>query len=167
MAHQRVMADLIHPFEEILSVSAVDIEFELRGHNLVPWAEYLLNPRRLCGSDFLMRWTQGVWSEERLTEAINETGRYVAFPYGPSGTAPDEDVRAFALYFERLEAAGLGQLKRPDLLIFRDDDKKIIEEIIQRLELRQFGGHSIHAVADRSRGDHQARSGFRVHQVVE
>jgi len=42
-------------------------------------------------------------------------------------------VRAFELYFERLEAAGLGQLKRPDLLIFRDADKDIVEGIIQQL----------------------------------
>jgi len=123
----------MHPFEVYLSVSAEDIEFELRGHDSVPWTSYLLNPRRLLGSDFLMRWSQGAWSEERLTEAINETGRYVAFPYGPSGTAPDNDVRAFELYFERLEAAGLGQLKRPDLLIFRSADKGIVEKIIVQL----------------------------------
>jgi hypothetical protein len=133
MAHRRATADHTHPFEEVLSVSAADIEFELRAYGSMPWADYLLNPRRLRGSDFLMRWSQGVWSEERLTEAINETGRFVAFPYGPSGTAPDNDVRAFELYFERWEAAGLGQLKRPDLLLFRDSERSIIEEIIQQL----------------------------------
>jgi|GEM_PF-4742413 hypothetical protein len=30
-----------------------------------------------------------------------------------------DDVRAFELYFERLELAGLGNIKRPDLLIFK------------------------------------------------
>src|SRR5215467_10811045 len=110
-------------FEKILSVTVEEIEFELRGYEEVRWADFLLNPRRLRGSDFLMRWSQGVWSEERIVQAVNETDRYFALPYGPSGTAPDDDVRAFELYFERLEAAGLGRLKRPDLLIFRKPDE--------------------------------------------
>jgi hypothetical protein len=49
----------MHPFENVLSVAAEDIEFELRGRGAVPWADFLLNPRRLRGSDFLMRWSQG------------------------------------------------------------------------------------------------------------
>ena len=77
-----------------------------------------------------MRWSQGVWSEHRLTQAVQETQKYFAIPYGPSGTAPTDDVRAFELYFERLEAAGLGQVKRPDLLIFRTENKEAIESII-------------------------------------
>jgi len=56
----------MHLFEKILSVSAEDIEFELRGYVAVEWLDFLLNPRRLRGSDFLMRWSQGVWSEERI-----------------------------------------------------------------------------------------------------
>ena len=109
----------MHPFERILSVSIEDIEFEFRGHASVAWADYYLNPRRLRGSDFLMRWSQGVWSEERLTQAVNQTDEFTALPYGPSGTAPDDDPRAFELYFERLEKAGLGQIKRPDLLMLQ------------------------------------------------
>ncbi len=80
-----------------------------------------------------MRWSQGQWSEERLVEAVNATGRFFALPYGPSGVAPDDDVRAFELYFERLEAAGLGKLKRPDLLIFRQQDIPIIQEVVAQL----------------------------------
>lgn len=114
-------------FEKVLSVCAEDMEFELRGQQEVPWADFWLNPRRLRGSDFLMRWSQGVWSEERLVQAVNETGKYFAMPYGPSGTAPDDDVREFELYFERLEKAGLGKLKRPDLLIFKSSDASEIE----------------------------------------
>jgi len=48
-------------------------------------------------------------------------------PYGPSGTAPDNDVRAFELYFEQLEKAGLGKIKRPDLLIYRTRDKAKVD----------------------------------------
>src|SRR5690606_16052280 len=91
----------IHPwdaYERELAVSEVDLAFELRGFEDVPWADYLLNPRRLRGSDFLMRWSQGRWSEDRFMEAVNSTGRYFALPYGPSGTAPDDDPRQFELY---------------------------------------------------------------------
>ena len=80
-----------------------------------------------------MRWTQGVWSEHRLTEAINKTKEFYAIPYGPSGTAPDNDVRAFELYFERLDAAGLGNIKRPDLLIFKYSDKAFVDKFIQEI----------------------------------
>ncbi len=120
----------MHPFEKVLSVSIKDIELELRVITFIEWSEFLLNPRRLRGSDFLMRWSQGVWSEKRLIDAVNKTNQYFAIPYGPSGTAPTNDVRAFELYFERLENAGLGQIKRPDLLLFSKKDKQFIDEFI-------------------------------------
>ena len=59
----------MHPFDNFLCVSKEDIELELRGLKVVAWSEFLLNPRRLRGSDFLMRWSQGVWSEKRLIDA--------------------------------------------------------------------------------------------------
>jgi hypothetical protein len=80
-----------------------------------------------------MRWSQGEWSEKRLIQAVNETGRYVEFAYGPSSVAPEGDVRAFELYFERLEAAGLGRLKRPDLLLFRKSEERRVRDQIERL----------------------------------
>jgi len=123
----------MHPFEIALSVSAEELELELRTGILVPWADFLLNPRRLRGSDFLMRWSQGAWSEERLLQAVNQTDKYFAIAYGPSGTAPDNDPRAFELYFERLEQAGLGKIKRPDLLIFRKTDERRIMEVVAGL----------------------------------
>ncbi len=126
-------SDSLHPFELALLVSLDDIEFELRGHAHIPWTDYHLNPRRLRGSDFLMRWSQGVWSEERITQAVNETDDFFALPYGPSGTAPDNDPRAFELYFERLEKAGLGKIKRPDLLLFRQANKNDVVETVARL----------------------------------
>ncbi|KXB97784.1 MAG: type II restriction endonuclease [Chlorobi bacterium NICIL-2] len=123
----------MHLFEKFLSVSAEDIKLELRGYTAVEWLDFVLNPRRLRGSDFLMRWSQGVWSEERIIQAVNSTDEFFAHPYGPSGTAPDDDVRAFELYFERLEAAGLGESKRPDLLIFRKKDQKAVEALVSSL----------------------------------
>lgn len=121
----------IHPFERVLSVTIADIELELRGVTEISWADFLLNPRRLRGSDFLMRWSQGVWSERRLIDATNKTRQFFAIPYGPSGTAPTNDVRAFELYFERLEAAGLGNIKRPDLLVFKTADKPFVDKFLK------------------------------------
>lgn len=125
----------MHPFERVLSVQTVDIEFELRGITEISWADFLLNPRKLRGSDFLMRWSQGVWSEKRLIDAVNNTNQFYAIAYGPSGTAPTDDVRAFELYFERLEAAGLGNIKRPDLLIFKNSDRAFVDQFV-----REIGG---------------------------
>ncbi|MCX6160211.1 MAG: AccI family restriction endonuclease [Ignavibacteriae bacterium] len=123
----------MHLFERVLSVSVEEIELELRGIKEIAWADFLLNPRKLRGSDFLMRWSQGVWSEHRLTESVNKTKKFYAIPYGPSGTAPDNDVRAFELYFERLEAAGLGKIKRPDLLVFKYKDKQFVDKFIAKI----------------------------------
>ncbi|WP_353929529.1 AccI family restriction endonuclease [Okeanomitos corallinicola TIOX110] len=123
----------MHPFENILSVSEAEIELELKFIAEIGWSEFWLNPRRLRGSDFLMRWSQGVWSEQRLTDAINQTNQFYAIPYGPSGTAPTDDVRAFELYFERLEAAGLGTVKRPDLLIFKIEHKPYVDSFLENI----------------------------------
>ena len=121
-----------HLFEKALSVSIEDIELTLCGHPATEWADFLLNPRRLRGSDFLMRWSQGYWSEERLLAAICATEDFHAIPYGPSGVAPKE-VREFELYFERLEEAGMGQSKRPDLLIFRASDRDSVNASIAKI----------------------------------
>jgi len=120
-----------HLFEKVLSVACENIEFEFSGQ--VAWSEFWLNPRRLRGSDFLMRWSQGAWSEERIIQAVNETRKFFALPYGPSGAAPDNDVRAFEVYFERLEKAGLGKVKRPDLLIFRKADESNVQLLVKEI----------------------------------
>lgn len=121
-----------HPFEAWLSVWDEQLDGVLASPPPLSWLEFWLNPRRLRGSDFLMRWSQGVWSEKRLIEAVNHTKEFVAIPYGPSGTAPTGSVREFELYFERLEAAGLGKIKRPDLLVFCASDKPAVEQAIAK-----------------------------------
>lgn len=123
-------------YDIALLVPSEEIEFLLRGHLDVSWSEHLLNPRRLRGSDFLMRWSQGVWSEHRLVQAVNESGEFYAMPYGPSGVAPHEP-REVELYFERLEKAGLGQVKRPDLLVY----SKTKEQSVRRM-VKELGGES-------------------------
>ncbi len=127
------MENQMHPFEQILSVTVEDIELLQSNTPTLAWMDFWLNPRRLRGSDFLMRWSQGRWSEERITHTVNQQGEFFVLPYGPSGTAPDNDVRAFELYFERLEAAGLGSIKRPDLLIFHQKDKELIESVVDSI----------------------------------
>jgi hypothetical protein len=122
----------LHLFDQVLSVREEDLEILLRGYCPVPWSDFLLNPRRLRGSDFLMRWSQGVWSEQRLRQAVNATNDFFALPYGPSGVAPT-DIREFELYFERLEKAGLGKVKRPDLLIFRETDAKTVHGFVAKI----------------------------------
>jgi hypothetical protein len=126
------MMHYLHPFDLAFAVAEENVSLRFRGFAAVEWCDFLLNPRRLRGSDFLMRWSQGRWSEERLIQAVNATDRYFAIPYGPSGTAP-EGVREFELYFERLEQAGLGQLKRPDLLILRKQDQTEVERFIAEM----------------------------------
>jgi hypothetical protein len=123
----------VHLFEKVLLVAKDDIDLELRGFRELAWSDFWLNPRRLRGSDFLMRWSQGVWSEKRLIEAIKQTGKFFAIPYGPSGTAPTEDVRTFELYFERLEQAGLGNIKRPDLLVFDVANQFFVNNFLNNL----------------------------------
>ncbi len=61
----------MHPFEKAISVSKEEISILLQSLGRIEWSDFLLNPRRLRGSDFLMRWSQGVWSEHRLIETIN------------------------------------------------------------------------------------------------
>jgi hypothetical protein len=91
------------------------------------------NRRRLRGADFYMNWAKGAWSELRLREAVDRTGKFFALPYGPSGAAPDHDPREAERYFLRLEEAGLGKLKRPDLLIFQASQKPEIEELVYEI----------------------------------
>lgn len=120
-------------FEQALSLSCEELSCILYGYDDIPWNEFLLNPRRLRGSDFIMRWSQGVWSEQRLIQVINETEEFFALPYGPSSIAPNNNIRDFELYFERLEQAGLGKLKRPDLLLFQRCDQEKIYNILSDL----------------------------------
>lgn len=71
------------------------------------------------GVDFLINWSMGSWSEERVLDAINSTGKYVAFRYGVSRVGPFT-FEEFTKYYERLKRAYLHG-KRPDLIVFDVD----------------------------------------------
>jgi len=122
-----------HPFEQVLSLPTEDIEIAFNSIPFISWCDFHLNPRRLRGSDFLMRWSQGVWSEKRLIDAVNATQQFYAIAYGPSGTAPTDNIREFELYFERLKAAGLGDIKRPDLLVFDVKKREVVDSLVSDL----------------------------------
>ena len=68
------------------------------------------------GVDFLINWSMGSWSEDRVLEAINSLEDYVAFRYGVS-RAGSFTWEEFAKYYERLKRMYLHG-KRPDLLVF-------------------------------------------------
>jgi len=120
-------------FSGVLSVCVEELECELRSIGCVPWSPFILNPRRLRGSDFLMRWSQGNWSEGILMDAVNNSSDYFAIPYGPSGTAPKDDIREFELYFQRLDQAGHGDVKRPDLLVFNKSSKQKVGAAVENI----------------------------------
>ena len=120
-------------FDEALSAPIEELEFDLRGCADAPWSDFFLNPRRLRGSDFLMRWNQGAWTERIVIEAVNAMSEFYAIPYGPSSVAPDDDIQAHERYFERLEQAGLSQLKRPDILIFRKSDIPEVDRAVKNI----------------------------------
>jgi hypothetical protein len=77
---------------------------------------FLINPRRLRGSDFLMRWAQGRWSEEIVIRALNQTKQFGIIPYGPSTVAP-EDPEELELFFQKMDVINQ-EGKRPDLLLY-------------------------------------------------
>ena len=128
-----VDASYLDLFDAVFSSPTETIDWQLCGHPPLPWADFLLNSRPLRGSDFLMRWQQGVWSERRVVESVARTGRFVAIPYGPRSAAPDDDPRAHESYFGRLERAGRAGVKRPDLLIVsgahREEVARIVSEV--------------------------------------
>ena len=78
--------------------------------------EYVINPRRLRGSDFLMRWAQGRWSEDIVIRALNNTDRLGVIPYGPSTVAPEDPVE-LEHFFDKMDVIAQ-EGKRPDLLLY-------------------------------------------------
>jgi hypothetical protein len=70
-------------FNLYLELPTVELEWEFEGSNyLAPdEIEFLINPRRLRGSDFLMRWAQGRWSEEIVIQALDQTSQFGVIPY--------------------------------------------------------------------------------------
>ena len=86
-------------------------------------------PPQFRGLDFLMRWMQGRWSEERIINAINDTEEYRAVPYGISRVYIGDSKETIKEYWEKyskIEKYG----KRPDIVVFK---KTVYEEIKDQL----------------------------------
>jgi hypothetical protein len=103
---------------------------------------FLINPRRLRGSDFLMRWAQGRWSEEIVIRTLNKTKQFGVIPYGPSTVAP-EDPNKLELFFQKMDKIN-HEGKRPDLLLY---DKATYDWTRSEVN-RRFG--SVEKVAETS-----------------
>jgi hypothetical protein len=90
-------------FNLYLQLPATELEWEFDGsdHFTPDEIGFLINPRRLRGSDFLMRWAQGRWSEEIVVQALDQTSQFGIIPYGPSIVAPD-DPTELELFFEKM-----------------------------------------------------------------
>ena len=119
-------------FDKMMSVILDDM-YHLSLSGSVPLEYFLLNPRRIRNSsDFLMRWSQGVWSETVIINALNSTKKYFAIAYGASSVAPNDPIES-EHYFDRLEKSNPPELKRPDILVYLQKDKKDVEARINEL----------------------------------
>lgn len=105
-------------FNLFLQLPEDELVWEVAAEPHLPLAEndFLVNPRRLRGSDFLMRWAQGRWSEDIVIRALNQTSEFGAIPYGPSTVAP-EDPAELESFFDRMSVIAQ-EGKRPDVLVF-------------------------------------------------
>lgn len=79
-----------------------------------------LTPPNFRGSDFVMRYEQGRWSEDRILASINASDRYRALPYGRSGVGPKDKAKIPEYWAKYIKAESIG--KRPDLLVLRRED---------------------------------------------
>lgn len=121
-------------FNLYLQLPADELVWEIgRIEHLAPdEVTFLINPRRLRGSDFLMRWAQGRWSEEIVIRALNQTNHFGVIPYGPSTVAP-EDPAQLELFFEKMDVIAQ-EGKRPDLLLYdRPNFDRARDELKRRL----------------------------------
>jgi hypothetical protein len=121
-------------FSACLRLPTDDLTWDLAWGDVLPSdaVSYYINPRRLRGSDFLMRWAQGRWSEDIVVRSLNQTDRYRVLPFGPSTVAPD-DPRELEAFFERMDAISI-EGKRPDLLLYaRDTFQWAVQLLAERL----------------------------------
>jgi hypothetical protein len=129
------LAYTIPLFDYFLQLARAELEWEF----VTPETEshepfdFLINPRRLRGSDFWMRWAQGRWSEEMVIRSLNHTAEFRVLPYGPSTVAPEDPVK-LEHFFERMDQIA-AEGKRPDLLLY---DAVMFQQVQGEIE-RRFG----------------------------
>lgn len=81
-------------FTAYLQLPTDELEWEFGGadHFVLDEGDFLINPRRLRGNDFLMRWAQGRWSEEIVIRALNQTSQWGVIPIIPTVIVKQEDI---------------------------------------------------------------------------
>lgn len=143
-------------FNLYLQLPLDELAWELDQSDRFPSAEldFLINPRRLRGSDFLMRWSQGRWSEEVVMRALDQTGQFRVIPYGPSTIAP-EDPKELEAFFEKMDMIAQ-EGKRPDVLLYDKDTfewaKRTLEEQLGGLErMAETPSHQVRDVITKAR----------------
>jgi len=129
-------------------------DVDITDHPLPEDGVFTVNPHRLRGSDFLMRWAQGRWAEEIVIQSLNQSNRFRVVPYGPSTVAPEEPS-ALESFFEKMDVIAQ-EGKRPDILLY---DMHIFErvqtELIERLgsieKMAETPSFQVHDLIARSR----------------
>lgn len=76
-------------------------------------------PPQFRGSDFVMRYEQGRWSEDRLIESLKRSGEFIGVPYGRSGIGPKDKEKVKEYWKKYVEVED--DLKRPDILVLPAD----------------------------------------------
>lgn len=131
----------VNYFNSYLELPTDELIWEIESAHFIPDdIGYLINPRRLRGSDFLMRWAQGRWSEEIVMRTLNLTKQFAVLPYGPSTVAPS-DPKELEKFFETMDVI-IKEGKRPDLLLY---DRSTFEMVKKEIE-RRWG--SIEKIAE-------------------
>ena len=123
-------------FNEFLQIPEVEITWDFPFIPLdqlkIEEIVFIINPRRLRGSDFLMRWEQGRWAENIVLKSLNSTSKYGVIRYGPSTVAPT-DPRELELFFEKMDELSK-EGKRPDILLYdKANYEYALKEINQRI----------------------------------
>lgn len=126
MAHYDLLNDVFASRTE-------DFDLRFSAHPPLPLVDFRLGSLRLCGGDFLTRWTRNRWAARQIVEAVAHDGRFSPIRYGANTAAPESNPHSHASYLERLEDAGRGEAARPDLLIVPRTEVREAEGIVSKV----------------------------------
>lgn len=119
--------------DDVFASRSEDFDLRFSGHPPLPRMDFRLGSLRLCGSDFVTRWSRDRWAARQIAEAVARNGRFFSIRYGASTATPESDPRSHASYLERLEHAGRGKAARPDFLIVPRTEDREAEGIVSEV----------------------------------
>lgn len=120
-------------FDDAFASPAEDFNLRFSGHPPLQSMYFRLGSLRLCGGDFLTRWSRERRAARQIAEAVARDARFFPVPYGPSTAAPEGDLRSQVSYLERLEDARQYEPAQPDLLIVPREEKREVEGIVSEV----------------------------------